>query len=124
MHRYKDDVSKVFIIAEAGVNHNGDIELAKKSTDENPVFYVQYAHARACSILRNAVNDRKDTQTGKTIKAPLTKDELDSVNWLAADEKIVNKTGFKLKENQKVEVLSVKGSIATINTESLKYLNN
>lgn len=30
----------------------------------------------------------------------------------------------KLEENQKVEVLSVKGSIATINTESLKYLNN
>lgn len=56
-----------------------DIELAKKSTDENPVFYVQYAHARACSILRNAVNDRKDTQTGKTIKAPLTKDELDNL---------------------------------------------
>lgn len=30
----------------------------------------------------------------------------------------------KLEENQKVEVLSVKGSTATINTESLKYLNN
>ena len=54
-----------------------DIELAKKSTDENPVFYVQYAHARACSILRNAVNDRKDVQTGETIKAPLTKEEFD-----------------------------------------------
>lgn len=52
-----------------------DIELAKKSTDENPVFYVQYAHARACSILRNAINDRTDAQTGETIKAPLTKDE-------------------------------------------------
>ena len=54
-----------------------DIELAKKSTDENPVFYVQYAHARACSILRNAVNDRVDVQTGETIKAPLTKEEFD-----------------------------------------------
>jgi len=56
-----------------------DIELAKKSTDENPVFYVQYAHARACSILRNAVNDRKDIQTGETIKAPLTKEEFDDL---------------------------------------------
>ena len=28
------------------------------TTDENPVFYVQYAHARACSILRNVVNER------------------------------------------------------------------
>lgn len=31
-----------------------DIDLAKSKTDENPVFYVQYAHARACSILRHA----------------------------------------------------------------------
>jgi arginyl-tRNA synthetase len=31
-----------------------DIELAKKQSAENPVYYVQYAHARASSILRNA----------------------------------------------------------------------
>ncbi len=47
-----------------------DIELAKKSTDENPVFYVQYAHARACSILRNVLTKRDDGQ------APMTEDEL------------------------------------------------
>lgn len=29
-----------------------DLELAKKATSENPVFYVQYAHARICSIRR------------------------------------------------------------------------
>ena len=56
-----------------------DIELAKKSTDENPVFYVQYAHARACSILRNAINDRTDVQNGEIIKAPLTKEEFDNL---------------------------------------------
>ncbi len=47
-----------------------DIELAKKSTDENPVFYVQYAHARACSILRNVVTAREDGN------APMTDAEL------------------------------------------------
>ena len=31
-----------------------DIELAKRQSAENPVYYVQYAHARACSIMRNA----------------------------------------------------------------------
>jgi len=31
-----------------------DLELAKKQSDENPVFYVQYAHARICSILEHA----------------------------------------------------------------------
>jgi arginyl-tRNA synthetase len=31
-----------------------DLELAKKQSNENPVYYVQYAHARICSINRNA----------------------------------------------------------------------
>ena len=31
-----------------------DIDLAKKQTDENPVYYVQYAHARVCNILGHA----------------------------------------------------------------------
>ena len=31
-----------------------DIELAKRRDNENPVYYVQYAHARICSILRKA----------------------------------------------------------------------
>lgn len=49
-----------------------DIELAKTKSDENPVFYVQYAHARACSIIRNATNDKVDTETGKTTPAVLS----------------------------------------------------
>jgi len=32
-----------------------DLELAKKQSEENPVYYVQYAHARLCSILRTAI---------------------------------------------------------------------
>ena len=52
-----------------------DIDLAKKNSDENPVFYVQYAHARACSIIRNVINDKIDTQTGKTTPAILSEDE-------------------------------------------------
>ncbi len=31
-----------------------DLEVAKKQSDENPVYYVQYAHARICSIIRVA----------------------------------------------------------------------
>lgn len=32
-----------------------DIELAKKQSNDNPVYYVQYAHARLCNILRTAI---------------------------------------------------------------------
>ena len=34
-----------------------DLDLAVKNTTENPVFYVQYAYARICSILRNLQED-------------------------------------------------------------------
>jgi arginyl-tRNA synthetase len=32
-----------------------DLELAKRQSNDNPVYYVQYAHARVCSINRNAI---------------------------------------------------------------------
>ncbi len=34
-----------------------DIDAAKKKDSSNPVYYVQYAHARICSILRKAASD-------------------------------------------------------------------
>ncbi len=89
-----------------------DIELAKRSTDENPVFYVQYAHARVCSILRNAVNDRINPETGEQIKAPMTQKQLDDLihNF---DKNIILKTAdtaktliLKLEEFKSVISLS------------------
>ncbi len=57
-----------------------DIELAKTASDENPVFYVQYAHARACSILRNIVSEKTIPETGEKIPAPLTQEELNNLS--------------------------------------------
>jgi arginyl-tRNA synthetase len=31
-----------------------DVDLLRKNTNDNPVYYVQYAHARICAVLRNA----------------------------------------------------------------------
>lgn len=38
-----------------------DIEIAKKQDASNPVYYVQYAHARICSLLRKAAQDDSST---------------------------------------------------------------
>lgn len=43
-----------FLSRTANSNVEFDIELAKKKSLDNPVFYVQYGHARLCSILRKA----------------------------------------------------------------------
>ena len=89
-----------------------DIELAKRSTDENPVFYVQYAHARVCSILRNAVSEKLNPETGEKTKAPMTQEELDNLinNF---DKNLILKTAdtaksliLKLEEFKSVIALS------------------
>jgi arginyl-tRNA synthetase len=38
-----------------------DLDLVKKQSDENPVYYVQYAHARICSILRKSREEIGDS---------------------------------------------------------------
>jgi len=40
-----------FAMTDVNSHLNFDLELAKKKSNDNPVFYVQYAHARICSIL-------------------------------------------------------------------------
>ncbi|MEX0859949.1 MAG: arginine--tRNA ligase, partial [Cucumibacter sp.] len=41
-----------------------DFDLVTQKTRENPVFYVQYAHARCCSVFRAAGRDLPDLDTG------------------------------------------------------------
>ena len=48
------DAVRFFLISrKADTEFVFDVDLALTQTDENPVFYVQYAHARICSILRS-----------------------------------------------------------------------
>ncbi len=48
------DAVRFFLLArKADSEFTFDVDLALKRNDENPVFYVQYAHARICSVIRN-----------------------------------------------------------------------
>jgi len=48
------DVIRFFFLQKSANTHlNFDMNLAKEQSDKNPVFYIQYAYARLCSILRN-----------------------------------------------------------------------
>ena len=47
------DAARFFFNMRSADSHlDFDLDLAVKQSNENPVFYVQYAHARICSILR------------------------------------------------------------------------
>jgi arginyl-tRNA synthetase len=67
-----------------------DFALVKEQTKDNPVFYVQYAHARAYSIFKTAARDLPGLDTSATalaaaeIETIVTPEELDLVRVLAA----------------------------------------
>ena len=50
-----NDAARFFYILRKSEQHmDFDLDLAKSKTNENPVFYIQYAHARICSVFRQA----------------------------------------------------------------------
>jgi arginyl-tRNA synthetase len=52
------DAVRFFLISrKADTEFTFDVDLALKQNDENPVFYVQYAHARICSVLAQRAGD-------------------------------------------------------------------
>jgi len=50
-----NDAARFFYVMRKSEQHmDFDLDLAKSKTNENPVFYIQYAHARICSVLKQA----------------------------------------------------------------------
>jgi arginyl-tRNA synthetase len=61
------DAARFFYVMRRSEQHmDFDLQLATSKTSENPVYYVQYAHARVCSVLRQLVEKDKvrDIQSG------------------------------------------------------------
>src|SRR5690606_18697839 len=55
MDEVGEDVTRYFFLMRSPNTHlEFDLDLAKEASDKNPVFYLQYAHARICSIIRKA----------------------------------------------------------------------
>ena len=68
------DAVRFFLISrKADTEFTFDVDLALKQNDENPVFYVQYAHARICSVLAQWAHSGGDVATLATADlSPLT----------------------------------------------------
>ena len=55
------DASRFFFLMRSTTSHlDFDLDLAVSKNEENPVYYVQYAHARICSILARSVEEGLD----------------------------------------------------------------
>jgi arginyl-tRNA synthetase len=66
-----------------------DIELAKEQAPENPVYYVQYAHARISSILRKADEEGLKPETSANLGSLTHPSEVELMRKLAAFEEVV-----------------------------------
>lgn len=63
-----NDAARFFYVMRKSDQHlDFDLDLAKSSSNENPVYYIQYAHARICSVLREGEkrNCAWDEQCGR-----------------------------------------------------------
>jgi arginyl-tRNA synthetase len=58
------DIVRYFFLEKSANTHlDFDLSLAKEQSSKNPVYYIQYAHARTCSILKKI--NKKDIKDGK-----------------------------------------------------------
>ena len=79
------DAARWFFNARPETQMDFDLGLAVREDSENPVYYVQYAHARICSILRNLAEDGHSVPDAAFIDAALlsTPQEREVVQQLA-----------------------------------------
>jgi arginyl-tRNA synthetase len=61
----RDAIRFFFLMRKSSSHLNFDLELAKSQSLENPVYYVQYAHARICSIFREAAKKKLKVKSPK-----------------------------------------------------------
>jgi arginyl-tRNA synthetase len=72
-----------------------DLQAVTEQTRDNPVFYVQYAHARAMSVFRNANDQYPDIDTGAqalgeaSLESLREAEELDLIRQMAAWPRVV-----------------------------------
>lgn len=94
------DVARFFFLMRKTSAHlDFDIDLAKRQSEENPVYYIQYAHARICSILRHADESEAGTARAEDVSMTLldTEEELTLVKRLLMYPEVIERCAASLE---------------------------
>ena len=85
------DITRFFFLQKSANTHlNFDLTLAKIEGEKNPVYYIQYAHARICSILRKAkIKKRNEFTKVNSLQHP---SELELIKQLIRFPEIIEDT--------------------------------
>lgn len=84
------DACRYFLAMRSSDSHlDFDMDLAKSESSDNPVYYAQYAHARICSILRQAKESGYETDKNADVSVIMNEQALDLIKKMAAFPNIV-----------------------------------
>ena len=88
-----------FLMRSSDAHLDFDLELAKQETSENPVFYIQYAHARICSIFRGAEEKGIQFPGNESIDLSLLveEEEFSIIKAILAFPEVVEKSALALE---------------------------
>ncbi|MDE2010139.1 MAG: arginine--tRNA ligase [Candidatus Omnitrophica bacterium] len=78
----RDAARFFFLMRQASAHLEFDLELAKKQSPENPVYYIQYAHARIHSIIRKAHEEQRLSPKTRDMKCLKQPEEIDLMRKL------------------------------------------
>ena len=89
-----------FFIYRKGDQHlDFDLDLAKEQSKDNPLFYIQYAHARVCSVMKKLNKDQKlDINLAKeNLSLLIGEKEINLQKQLAMFPEVVERSSAKLE---------------------------
>ena len=91
-----DVVRYFFIMRNINTHLNFELKIAKEQSDVNPIFYLQYAHARICTIIRKAKDLNLNISNDSNLNLLIEPLENDLMNSMINFENIIKKSYEKL----------------------------
>jgi arginyl-tRNA synthetase len=89
-----------FLMRRSDTSLDFDLEIAKKSSDENPVYYVQYAHTRMCSIIRVAKEQGISVENEADVSALTLPEEMELITHLSSYPDLIKMASARLEPHR------------------------
>jgi arginyl-tRNA synthetase len=96
----KDAARFIFLTRRSDAPLDFDLELARRQGSENPVYYVQYAHARLCSVFRTAAERGVAMEEGADFGLLKLEEELALIKRLAVYPDVVEGAAYYLEPHR------------------------
>jgi arginyl-tRNA synthetase len=106
MDEVGEDVARFFFLTRHMNSHlNFDLTLAKSESDDNPVYYLQYAHARICSIIRLSEEKGITLSSSPPLSLLTEEDELNLIKYLLEFPQIIKDSALSFEPHRLVNHL-------------------